>query len=163
MQQRPRSLLSIIIPTLNEAEHLPHLLADLKNQKNLSLEIIVADGGSSDATRSVSEMYGAAFVMARRGRGAQMNVAAGVASGDDLLFLHADSRIDDRFLLSNAVCAIAFEQRKQSRVAGHFSLRFMRSSDRNRMAYRYIEEKSAFNRVNTTNGDQGLLLTRGFF
>ena len=163
MQQRPRPLLSIIIPTLNEAEHLPCLLADLKNQKNLSLEIIVADGGSADTTRLVAEECGAAFVTARRGRGAQMNTAAGVASGDYLLFLHADSRIDDQYLFGNAVRALAFEQRERSQIAGHFSLRFMRSSDRNRMAYRYIEEKSAFNRVNTTNGDQGLLLTRNFF
>jgi rSAM/selenodomain-associated transferase 2 len=156
-------ILSIIIPTLNEADNLPALLDDLKKQQNISLEIIIGDGGSSDATRSVVEASGAHFISARRGRGAQMNAAVGRASGDYFLFLHADSRIDDPYLLCNAVRAITFEQREQDRVAGHFCLRFMRSTKRNAMAYRYAEEKSTFNRVNTTNGDQGLLLSKEFF
>lgn len=163
MQQSSQPLLSIIIPTLNEAVHLPHLLGDINKQTDISLEIIVADGGSSDATRSVAEECGAGFVTAGRGRGVQMNEAARVASGGYLLFLHADSRIDDADLLSNAVSALTREQGDHKRIAGHFSLRFIRSTGRNRMAYRYIEEKSALNRVNTTNGDQGLLLTRDFF
>ncbi len=163
IQQSPQSLLSIIIPTLNEAEHLPSLLDDLRNQKNISLEIIVGDGGSSDATRSVAEEYEAVLVSSGQGRGAQMNAAAGQASGDYLLFMHADSRIDDPSLLSDAVRTITLESSEYDRIAGHFRLRFMRSTGRNGMAYRYIEEKSALNRTNTTNGDQGLLLSRGFF
>jgi len=51
MDQTPQHLLSIIIPTLNEADHLPALLDDLKRQKGISLEVLVGDGGSSDATR----------------------------------------------------------------------------------------------------------------
>jgi rSAM/selenodomain-associated transferase 2 len=163
VQQIPPTLLSIIIPTLNEAGHLPALLGDLKKQQNISIEIIVGDGGSSDATRSVAAASGAHFVSARRGRGAQMNAAAGRASGDYFLFLHADSSIDDPCLLSNAVRALSFELRGHDRIAGHFCLRFMRTTKWNAMAYRYAEEKSAFNRVNTTNGDQGLLLTKEFF
>ncbi len=163
MQQIPQTLLSIIIPTLNEADHLPELLDDLKKQQNISLEIIVGDGGSSDATRIVTEACGADFVSARRGRGAQMNAAAGLASGDYFLFLHSDSRIEDPCLLSDAVRAMTHELRGHDRIAGHFCLRFMRTTKRNTMAYRYAEEKSAFNRVNTTNGDQGLLLTKKFF
>jgi rSAM/selenodomain-associated transferase 2 len=155
--------LSIIIPTLNEAVHLPALLNDLKSQKNISLEILVGDGGSSDATQSVVEEYEAVLVRSGQGRGAQMNAAAAQASGDYLLFLHADSQIDDPSLLSNAVRAIVLESSKNDRTAGHFRLTFMRIAGRNEMAYRYIEEKSAFNRVNTTNGDQGLLLSSGFF
>ena len=163
MQQSPQPLLSVIIPTLNEAEHLPALLNDLSNQKNISLEIIVGDGGSSDATQSVAEESGALFVSARRGRGAQMNAAAVLASGDYLLFLHADSRTDNPCFLSDAVIAMKLESCKYDRTAGHFRLRFIRTTKRNAMAYRYIEEKSAFNRVNTTNGDQGLLMSKGFF
>lgn len=160
---RSQSLLSIIIPALNEADHLPELLGDLGKQKNVSLEIIIADGGSSDATRSVADAWGAGFVSARRGRGAQMNAAAGLASGDYFLFLHADSRIDDPELLSNTLRALKLELCEHDRTAGHFCLRFVRSTERNAMAYRYAEEKSAFNRVNTTNGDQGLLLAKEFF
>lgn len=163
LQQNPPPLLSIIIPTLNEAELLPLLLEDIKQQQNISLEVIVGDGGSADATRSVAEIYGTGFVTGKRGRGAQMNAAAAKASGDYLLFLHADSRIDGPSLLSDAVRALVSESTGQARTAGHFSLRFMRSTENNAVAYRYAEEKSAFNRVGTTNGDQGLLLAKDFF
>ena len=156
-------VLSVIIPTLNEADHLPALLADLAKQQKISLEIIIADGGSTDATRSVADEYGADFVSARRGRGAQMNAAAAQASGVCLLFLHADSSMDDPCLLSNAVHAVMAELSGHEGVAGHFRLRFVRGTKRNDMAYRYAEEKTSFNRVNTTNGDQGLLLTKEFF
>lgn len=163
MPQSPATLLSVIIPTLNEAEALPALLEDLGRQQNIRLEIIVGDGGSSDSTRSVAESSGAVFVSARRGRGAQMNAAAAQASGGYYLFLHADSRIDDRNLLENALQALTMDRYEPDRLAGHFSLRFIRTSGRNAVAYRYAEEKTAFNRVNTTNGDQGLLLSKEFF
>lgn len=156
-------LLSIIIPTLNEAESLPALLDDLKQQQNILLEVIVGDGGSSDTTRSIADASGAKLVNTIRGRGAQMNAATLQASGEYFLFLHADSRIDDSNLLSNAMHALISYQNDTGRIAGHFSLRFIRSTSRNATAYRYAEEKTAFNRVNTTNGDQGLLLSRGFF
>jgi rSAM/selenodomain-associated transferase 2 len=156
-------LLSIVIPTLNEAENLPALLEDLKKQQDILLEIIVGDGGSSDITRSVAEDFGVTFVSARRGRGAQMNAAALQASGDYFLFLHADSRIDDPNLLGTALHVMNIELCNQKWVAGHFCLRFLRTTKRNSMAYRYAEEKTAFNRVNTTNGDQGLLISRDFF
>ena len=157
------SLLSIIIPTLNEAEQLPALLADLRQQQGVALELIVADGGSVDATRAVAENFGVNFIAARLGRGAQMNVAARSASGDFLLFLHADSRIDDPDLLRHALAALTAEAKGEEQIAGHFPLRFRRAAPGNNLAYRYLEEKSAFNRVNTTNGDQGLLLSRDFF
>lgn len=155
-------LLSIIIPTLNEAEHLPTLLADLRQQVGVACEIIIGDGGSTDTTRMVAEEYGARFIGAPRGRGAQMNAAAKRASGDYYLFLHADSRIDDPALLGAALCTVMSEPEPEL-VAGHFRLRFMRTVERNVVAYRFAEEKSALNRVNTTNGDQGLLLAKGFF
>ena len=163
MERTPQQLLSIIIPTLNEADNLPALLEDLKRQKGISLEVLVVDGGSSDATRSVAAAFGARLVSAKRGRGVQMNLAAGEATGDFFLFLHADSRIEDSGLLCNAMRAMQSEPSLQERTAGHFCLRFIRSGKQNAVAYRYAEEKTAFNRVNTTNGDQGLLLTKGFF
>ena len=155
--------LSVIIPTLNEAEHLPALLADLRQQQGVTLEIIVADGGSGDATRAVAATGGVHFIAARPGRGAQMNVAAQAAAGDFLLFLHADSRIDDPDLLKHALAALTSASHGEEQIAGHFPLRFLRATPGNRLAYRYLEAKSALNRVNTTNGDQGFLLSREFF
>lgn len=156
-------VLTIIIPTLNEAENLPVLLQDLSRQDDLLLEIIVADGGSTDATCTLAAASSARVVHGRAGRGAQMNDAATLASGAYLLFLHADSRLDDPHLLGRALRALCAEDPGDKRTAGHFPLRFVRTSKGHAMAYRYVEEKSALNRVNTTNGDQGLLLSKDFF
>ncbi len=163
MLRIPQTFLSIIIPTLNEADHLPALLEDLGKQENIFLEIIIGDGDSSDTTMSVAKAFGVNIVNAGRGRGRQMNAAAELATGDIILFLHADSRIDDPHLLSNAIHALKTEPHGYDRTAGHFRMKFVRSTERNKMAYRYAEEKTAFNRVNTTNGDQGLLLAKEFF
>lgn len=156
-------LLSIVIPTLNEAETLPLLAADLRSQQGITLEVLVGDGGSLDATRSVVDAAGWRFVAAPRGRGAQMNAAARLARGDLLLFLHADSRLPDPLLLSQAVAELIEHERLHGPTAGHFRLRFRRNTNNNRLGYRYIEAKTALNRANTTNGDQGFLLTRELF
>ncbi len=156
-------LLSVIIPTLNEAEALPPLLADLRRQQGLTLEVIVGDGGSTDGTREVVEAAGARCIAAQRGRGVQMNAAAAAAGGEWLLFLHADSRLPAPDLLAGAVAALQRAAAATPRVAGHFSLRFLRTTAGRDLAYRYLEAKTALNRVNTTNGDQGLLLSRAFF
>lgn len=162
MSDAPPSL-SVIIPTLNEAEHLPALLADLRRQQGITLEIIVADGGSRDATLAVAASFGVHALTTRPGRGAQMNAAAEKATSDTLLFLHADSRLDPPDLLHRALQALNSARQGSEQVAGHFPLRFLRTTSSNNLAYRYLEAKSALNRGNTTNGDQGFLLRREFF
>lgn len=161
----PAVVLSVIIPTLNEAEQLPALLDDLAAQADVALEIIVGDGGSSDRTGEIAAERGIRVVSAGRGRGRQMNAAARQARGEQLLFLHADSRLDNPQLLATAVATLDSDCARMGNdsVAGHFRLRFVRSRSGHERAYRYAEGKSAFNRVNTTNGDQGLLLSRAFF
>lgn len=156
-------LLSVIIPALNEAETLPLLLGDLRRQQGLRLEVLIGDGGSTDGTRQVAERCGARCIVAPLGRGAQMNAAAREAAGDFLLFLHADSRLDDPHLLANGLIAMQQAMHSSPQVAGHFRLRFMRSRPGNALSYRYIEAKTVLNRTNTTNGDQGMLLPRDFF
>jgi glycosyltransferase involved in cell wall biosynthesis len=76
--------ISVVIPTLNEAENLDALLARL-GEMDSELEIIVADGGSSDGTADIAGAR-AAVVNGRRGRGAQMNRGAAAATGDYLWF-----------------------------------------------------------------------------
>lgn len=83
--------LSIIIPALNEEHALPDTLAGLVGIANV--EVIVADGGSTDATYRIASDFGASVVPCRRGRGRQMNAGAALASGKTLLFVHADSRL----------------------------------------------------------------------
>jgi rSAM/selenodomain-associated transferase 2 len=92
MAPAPRSFarISVVIPTLNEAERLPELLAALAREPELA-EIIVADGDSADGTRTIAERFGALVVSVERGRGHGLRAGAAAANGEILLFLHADS------------------------------------------------------------------------
>lgn len=155
------SELSVIIPTLNEEAALPLLLADLRQQQGCALEIIVADGGSSDATAALAERAGAKIVRAERGRALQMNAGATQASAGHLLFLHADTRLPSPTVLRDALAALT--QQQSDRVAGHFPLRFVRNAPGHDFLFRYLEGKTALNRPYTINGDQGALLSRRFF
>ncbi len=83
-------LISLVIPTLNEATKLPYLLADFARQK-VAHEVIVVDGGSCDDTVEVARASGAKVLHAQRGRGQQLADGAALAQGNVLLFLHADS------------------------------------------------------------------------
>jgi rSAM/selenodomain-associated transferase 2 len=90
--------LSIIIPTLNEADGIAETLSALTRQTRASVEIIVADGGSVDRTPALARPYADTIVTDSPGRAAQMNRGAAVAGGDVLLFLHADTRLPDHFV-----------------------------------------------------------------
>lgn len=85
-------MISVVIPCLNEAEALPGLLRALARESDAH-EIIVADGGSTDATGDVACAGGARVVAAPGGRGAQLAAGAAAAVGDVLWFLHADSKV----------------------------------------------------------------------
>lgn len=83
------STVSVIIPALNESTALDALLPVLQAAR--PHEILVADGGSTDGTPEVAARHGAHVLPAPRGRARQMNTAASIASGEHLLFLHADT------------------------------------------------------------------------
>ncbi len=85
--------ISIIIPTYNEAAGISALIKYLlENNAGSVLEIIVVDGGSTDATQILAEIAGAKVLKSsQKGRAAQMNYGAKNASGEILYFLHADS------------------------------------------------------------------------
>ena len=157
--------LSVIIPTLNEQDCLPLLLADLTVQKKVNLQIIIADGGSTDDTIERCRPFGPLILRALGGRASQLNAGFKKSTGENLLFLHADTRINDPFLLSNALkhWSTSLKNANHDRVAGHFPLKFIRTNQNNNMSFRYAEGKTYFNRINTTNGDQGFLLKRSFF
>jgi len=160
--------LSIIIPTLNEVEALPLLLEQLGEQEGISLEIIIADGGSSDGTEAIAKQSQYSIVLCDRGRAKQLNAGAQKATHDYLLFLHADSSITDSKLIANAYRFFLKQEQDQQkesslRLAGHFPLKFSRTRNNNGNAFRFVEEKSASNRPQTINGDQGLLISKGYF
>ena len=102
--------ISIIVPTLNEAAHIGGLLRYLRwaaEADRCAVELIVADGGSHDATCDAARVAGAdRLVVAPPGRARQMNAGAAVATGRVLYFLHADAHPDTDFL-PRIVAAIA--------------------------------------------------------
>ena len=84
--------ISIIIPVLNEAGILPTTLHSL--QGGSAREIIVVDGGSQDQTVEIAEALGVLVIRSpQAGRACQMNLGAAAATGEILLFLHADTRL----------------------------------------------------------------------
>lgn len=89
------SIISIIIPALNEEKMLGATLAGLANEPGI--EVIVVDGGSTDQTKAVAEDYGGRVLNAAGGRARQMNTGAAQATGDILLFLHADTLLPHGF------------------------------------------------------------------
>jgi rSAM/selenodomain-associated transferase 2 len=89
------SALSIIIPTLNEADGIVAALDALAPLRADGAEVIIADGGSQDRTAELARPRCDKLVEAPRGRGAQMNAGAKVATGKVLVFLHADTRLPE--------------------------------------------------------------------
>ncbi|HEX8559914.1 MAG TPA: TIGR04283 family arsenosugar biosynthesis glycosyltransferase [Pyrinomonadaceae bacterium] len=109
--------LSVIIPALDEARDIGATL-DAAARAG-ACELIVADGGSADATAEVARVRGARVVNAARGRGAQMRAGALAASGDILWFLHADTLAPP-----DAAARIAEALRDPRAVGGNFRVRF---------------------------------------
>ncbi len=92
---KANKVLSIIIPTINEAERLPLLLADINFYPH-QFELIISDCKSSDLTELIAMIGGAKIIKNdTKSRGFQLHNGASKASGEWLLFLHADSRLEN--------------------------------------------------------------------
>ena len=144
--------LSVIIPTLNEAAQLPRTLQSVVTQAH-GCEIIVVDGGSNDGTQAVA-CDAAHLIEAPRGRARQMNAGARVATGEALLFLHADTRLPPR-----AFVRIREALQTPGTEAGAFRLAFDRASpllDFYAWCTRWPIPQICF-------GDRGLFVTRSAF
>ncbi len=86
--------LSIIIPTLNEENTIENCLSALQPLRN-ECEIIIVDGDSTDNTRIFAAPLADKVIISAKGRSQQMNAGARNASGDVLIFLHADTRLPE--------------------------------------------------------------------
>lgn len=111
-------MISVIVPSLNEAQNIVGVLEAAGCQEGV--ELIVADGGSSDNTVLLASSCGAKVVMSSPGKARQMNAGAAKASGDILLFLHADTLLPQGF--QDQVC---FALSEPTVAGGAFRLRFM--------------------------------------
>ena len=86
-------LLSIVVPVLDEAASIAATLGALQSLRGAQAEVIVVDGGSRDATCAIARPLADLVLPASRGRAMQMNAGAAAASGDVLVFLHADTTL----------------------------------------------------------------------
>jgi len=109
--------ISIIVPTYNEAALIQAFLLQLRDHAP-DAEVIVVDGGSSDGTREQARELSARVIVAKRGRGGQMNAGAVVASGRTLWFLHADCEVPP-----GCLGAIANALHDPKTVGGFFRIR----------------------------------------
>jgi rSAM/selenodomain-associated transferase 2 len=110
--------ISIIIPTFNEATTLRDLSRSLRELPG-EVQIVIADGGSADGTVQLAVECGLHVVASSRGRGPQMNAGARAATGDVLLFLHADTRLP-----ADALARLEAALGDPRVCGGNFSLRF---------------------------------------
>lgn len=144
--------IAVVIPTLNEAVHLPRILADLTC--DIIADIIVTDGGSTDHTIQIAEAAGAEIITGPPGRGGQLRRGITAASVPWLLLLHADSTLHPGWQeaittrLNNADGSCAFYGR----------LRFAGANPRARLLEALVHLRCAVLRL--PYGDQALLIHR---
>lgn len=152
-----QNLISAVIPTLNAAETLFLPLADLQ-AVDIVKEVIVADGGSRDETVALARAAGARIVEAARGRGTQLAAGAATASGNWLLFLHADCRFDPGW--QAAVRAFVSAPEAGSR-AGYFDFALDDATAAARRVERIVAWRCRV--LALPYGDQGLLIARSLY
>lgn len=146
--------ISVIIPALNEEQLLPVSIESAR--RSGADEIIVADGGSTDQTRKLAIELGCQLVSCARGRGRQLNAGAAAASGEVLLFLHADAE-----LIGNCCDQIRQSLRLKEIRCGAFTQQIASK----RWIYRLIESGNAarIRWLSMAYGDQGIFVTRELF
>jgi len=147
-------LLSVIVPTLDEAASLGRTLEHVRRVDGV--ELIVADGGSRDATREIAAQAGATVLVSDGGRAAQQNAGAAVARGRHLLFLHADTLLPDGY-----ADPIRRTLEDPATVAGAFRFRTDGSGAVMRLVEWGANIRSA--RFQRPYGDQGLFMEKRVF
>ena len=147
-------MLSAVIPALNAAATLPATLESLTGAD----EIVLADGGSGDATVSVAEGAGARLVSSPPGRGRQLIAGAAAARGDWLLFLHADTRLAAEW--RRAVDSFTADPANRERAAVFTFALDDDSPAAKRLAWSVNRRTDWFG---LPYGDQGLLIPRALY
>jgi rSAM/selenodomain-associated transferase 2 len=148
-------MISIIIPTLNEEANIKRLIPYLQTcSVNKEIEIIVADCGSTDATRAAAESLGAKLIVSPvKGRAVQMNTGARVAKYNILYFVHADA-VPPQSFFTDITDAIK---------AGYETGRYRTKFDSNKSLLRINAFFTRFDWFVCYGGDQTLFVTASLF
>ena len=156
--------LSVIIPVLNEERSLVRILSAFESWEPAASEIIVVDGGSTDRTLDIAGDYPCTVISAAKGRASQMNAGADYATGEILLFLHADTTLPVAAaqLIEEALYRGAMDSKRfKAAEWGWFDVRL----HGDRFAFRVIEwlmtVRARLTRVCT--GDQALFVRHNLF
>lgn len=148
--------LSIIIPVLDEAAGVETRLAALTGLRRAGCEVIVVDGGSSDATCESAAPLCDCLIRSERGRAVQMNAGAACARTDLLLFLHADTALPN-----GALDAIEAATRGAALAWGRFDVSLDSPRRTLRLVAAMMNLRSRLSGIAT--GDQALFMTREIF
>jgi len=148
--------LSVVMPALNESAGIQAALQALAPLAARGAQLLVADGGSQDATAGLAQAGGAQVIDAPRGRALQMNAGARQATGNLLLFLHADTRLppDADRLIEQALAS-------GPQVWGRFDVRIEGQPRMLRVIAAFMNRRSRWTGIAT--GDQALFMTRAAF
>ncbi len=150
--------LSIVIPTIDEASHLPLLFADL-NAWPYDFDLTVVDGGSKDLTISIAEIHRANVIKSlKQNRGYQLKLGASNAKGDWILFLHADSRLEQTWV--NRLLKI-LNNKTSKNYAWYFDFKLKKHNLEFRILEVAVALRSHF--LQRPYGDQGLLIHKDLY
>jgi rSAM/selenodomain-associated transferase 2 len=152
----PAVPISIILPTLNEADLIEESLVALRPLRAAGHEVVVVDGGSVDGTPSRAEPHAERVLSSPPGRARQMNAGARMARGEVLLFLHADTRLPEQ--AAERVCTALHPA---GRAWGRFDVRLSGAHPLLRVVERMMNLRSCLTGIAT--GDQALFVRRTLF
>jgi rSAM/selenodomain-associated transferase 2 len=148
--------ISVIVPTLNEENNLKKCIECIRSE-GIKCEIIVSDGGSSDNTIKLAGGYKEVkIVRTDKGRGRQMNKGASVATGEILLFLHADTVLEKGW--SNAVMSLC---ESELYAGGVFTLKIDNPGKIFRIIEYLVKVRCYFFKL--PYGDQGIIVKKCVF
>lgn len=147
---------SIIVPMFNEAPGLPGLLARLSVLARQGCEVLIVDGGSDDGSVELVERAGFRVLASPKGRARQMNLGAARATGDVLLFLHADTLLPE-----GALTTVRQTMLKTAALWGRFDVLIDGAHPMLRVIARMMNLRSRWTGIAT--GDQAIFVTRKAF
>ncbi len=159
MAVEAKTTLGVVIPALDTASVIGPTLESLSAAgAEFEVDILVVDGGSADDTIAIAQAHGARTITAPPGRGGQLAAGAAAVSGDWLLFVHADTRLDGAWVTAAADFVQTSENAGR---AGYFRLTF----DDTASAARRLEPIVAWRArvLGLPYGDQGLLIKRALY